>query len=126
MIWTVVLLINERTQNKSVSERNVLIMTKTELSNKLYEMSQERPRPIYASRMAAADALNDMITCVIDTLASGEPVNIVGFGSFEVKATAERMGRNPQTKEAVKIAPSKHVKFKSGKCLSRAVKGVDG
>ena len=46
---------------------------------------------------------------------------MVGFGSFEVKRRAERLGRNPQTKEAIKIPSSKAPVFKPGKALKDAV-----
>ena len=53
--------------------------------------------------------------------AEGERVQLVGFGSFEVKARAERLGRNPQTGEAVAIPPSKSPVFKAAKSLKDAV-----
>ncbi len=49
-------------------------------------------------------------------------VQVVGFGSFEVKQRAERTGINPQTKKAVKIAACKVPSFKAGKALKDAVK----
>ena len=48
-------------------------------------------------------------------------MQLVGFGSFEVKARAERLGRNPQTGEAVAIPPSKSPVFKAAKSLKDAV-----
>ena len=48
-------------------------------------------------------------------------VQIVGFGTFEVKERAEREGRNPQTRETMKIAACKTPKFKAGKALKDAV-----
>ena len=57
------------------------------------------------------------------TLSKGtqEKVQLVGFGSFEVKARAERVGRNPKTAEAIKIPASKLPVFKAGKALKDAV-----
>ena len=54
-------------------------------------------------------------------MAEGEKVQLVGFGSFEVRERAPRIGRNPRTKEEVTIPASKAVQFKSGKVLKRAV-----
>ena len=54
-------------------------------------------------------------------LTAGEKVQLVGFGSFEVKARAERIGRNPRTKEEIKIPASKVPVFKAGKALKDAV-----
>ena len=54
-------------------------------------------------------------------LADCEKVQLVGFGAFEVKARAERIGRNPKTKESIKIPASKVPVFKPGKALKDAV-----
>ena len=60
----------------------------------------------------------DVIT---EELKKGEKVQLVGFGTFEVTERAERMGRNPKTKETMVIAASKAPKFKAGKALKDAV-----
>ena len=62
----------------------------------------------------ALDALTEIIT---ETLASGDKVQLVGFGTFEVSERAERTGRNPQTGEEMSIPASKAPKFKPGKAL---------
>lgn len=67
----------------------------------------------------AVDAIFDTI---LETLKNGEPVQIVGFGNFEVRERAERKGRNPQTGEEIQIAASKVPAFKAGKLLKEAVK----
>ena len=51
-----------------------------------------------------------------------EKVQLMGFGSFEVKVRAERLGRNPKTKEEIHIPASKTPVFKAGKALKDAVK----
>ena len=65
------------------------------------------------------------VTAVLDTitenLAKGEKVSLVGFGTFEVKERAARMGHNPKTGEAMEIAASKAPSFKCGKALKEAV-----
>ena len=66
-----------------------------------------------------------VITATLDAITAamqqGDKVQLVGFGSFEVKKRAERIGRNPQTKEEIKIPASKIPAFKAGKALKDAV-----
>lgn len=62
-----------------------------------------------------------VIGVIAETLAQEEKIQLVGFGSFEVKARAERIGRNPKTKEQIKIPASKVPVFKAGKALKDAV-----
>jgi DNA-binding protein HU-beta len=66
-------------------------------------------------------ALDGLLKTIETTLASGESVALVGFGSFEVKARAERKGRNPQTGEEITIAATNTPSFKPGKALKDAV-----
>ena len=66
-------------------------------------------------------ALNAALEAITQALAQEEKVQLVGFGSFEVKTRAERMGRNPQTKEPIPIPASKAPVFKAGKALKDAV-----
>jgi len=67
----------------------------------------------------AVDALLDSVT---GALAKGEKVTVTGFGTFEVRQRAARMGRNPQTGAPLHIAATKTPAFKSGKALKDAVK----
>lgn len=73
------------------------------------------------SRAAAAEALDNLLEIVTETLADGDPIVLVGFGSFSVSERAARTGRNPQTGKAIKIAASKAVKFSAGAKLKAAV-----
>ena len=68
-------------------------------------------------------AVNAAIEVITEALADSEKVQLVGFGAFEVKARAERIGRNPKTKEEIKIPASKVPVFKAGKALKDAVAG---
>ena len=68
--------------------------------------------------VAAVSAVIDSITA---SLVEGEKVQLVGFGSFEVKNRAARVGRNPRTKEEIEIPASKLPVFKAGKALKDAV-----
>jgi DNA-binding protein HU-beta len=69
----------------------------------------------------AEKAVNALISVITDTLANRDKVQLVGFGTFEVRERAERKGRNPQTKEEIIIAASKAPVFKAGKALKDAV-----
>lgn len=66
-------------------------------------------------------AVNAAIDVIADCLADGDKVQLVGFGAFEVKCRAARIGRNPKTKEAIRIPASKVPVFKPGKALKDAV-----
>ena len=68
-------------------------------------------------------AINWWLPAITAALADGERVQLVGFGSFEVKTRAERLGRNPQTGESVPIPASKSPVFKAAKNLKDAVNG---
>ena len=63
---------------------------------------------------AAVSATLDAIT---EALVAGEKVQVVGFGTFEVKSRAARTGINPRTKKAIKIKASKTLSFKAGKAM---------
>ena len=83
---------------------------------------------INAVAAAADDSKKDaeaVITAAVDTITAalqeGEKVQLVGFGSFEVKKRAARTGRNPKTKEAIEIPASAVPVFKAGKALKDAV-----
>jgi DNA-binding protein HU-beta len=69
------------------------------------------------SKKDAEKALNAFMDSVEGALTSGEKVQLVGFGSFEVRERAARKGRNPQTKEEINIPASKVPIFKVGKAL---------
>ena len=69
----------------------------------------------------AEEALNALLDTVADTLASGDKVQLVGFGSFETKAREARTGRNPKTKEPIEIPATKVPVFKAGKALKDRV-----
>ena len=69
-----------------------------------------------------AEASVDAIVAVIkETLVKGDKIQLVGFGSFEVRKRAARKGRNPQTKEEIKIPASKAPVFKACKQLKELV-----
>ena len=73
------------------------------------------------TKKSAEETLNAFVTVVTDALKKGDKVQLVGFGSFEVRKRAARKGRNPQTKEEIKIPASKAPVFKAGKALKDVV-----
>lgn len=90
-------------------------MNKTELIAAAAEKANVTKKESEAVVTAALDA-------IIASLQDGEKVQIVGFGSFEVKARAERTGRNPKTKAEITIPASKVPVFKAGKAFKDAIK----
>ena len=74
-----------------------------------------------ATKKSAEESVNAFIEVVTEALQKGDKVQLVGFGSFEVLNRAARKGRNPQTKEEIKIPASKAPKFKAGKALKELV-----
>lgn len=75
------------------------------------------------SKKSAGEALNAALEAISGALEKGESVQLIGFGTFEVRNTAERSGRNPSTGEAMTIKASKKVGFKVGKSLKDRVAG---
>ena len=66
-------------------------------------------------------ALSAVIDTITDTLAKGEKIQLVGFGTFEVRERAAREGINPPTKKKIKISATKVPAFKAGSALKEAV-----
>ena len=85
-------------------------MNKTELVAAMAEQAE-------VSKKDAEKVLKAFTEVVADELKKGGKVQLVGFGTFEVSERAAREGRNPKTKETIKIAASKAPKFKAGKAL---------
>ena len=73
------------------------------------------------TRKDAEKAVNGFISVVTDTLKKGDKVQLVGFGTFEVRSRAARKGRNPQTKAEITIPASKAPVFKAGKVLKDSI-----
>ncbi len=73
------------------------------------------------TKKVAESVVNAFTQVVTETLKKGEKVQLVGFGSFEVRKRAARKGRNPQTKQEIKIPASKAPVFKAGKALKNTV-----
>ncbi len=73
------------------------------------------------SKAAAGRALNATTDAVTKSLKKGDPVQLVGFGTFKVSKRAARNGRNPRTGAAIKIAARKAPVFTAGKALKDAL-----
>ena len=74
------------------------------------------------SKKQAALVVNTVFDTISESLSNGEKVQIIGFGSFDVRKRAERKGRNPQTGAELVIPASKVPGFKAGKALKETVK----
>ena len=90
-------------------------MNKTELVKVVAEQAE-------LTQKDAAKAVDALIATISETLAQGEKIQLIGFGTFEVRDRSARKGRNPQTGEEIEIAASKVPAFKPGKELKEAVK----
>jgi len=90
-------------------------MTKTELIAKVADVAGMTK----VDATKAVDGVADVITAA---LRQGEKVTWTGFGTYEVRSRAARMGRNPQTGAPLHIPASKTPAFKAGKSLKDAVK----
>ncbi|MBQ7186725.1 MAG: HU family DNA-binding protein [Ruminococcus sp.] len=69
----------------------------------------------------AEKALSTVVDVISDALVNGDKVTLVGFGTFETRQRAAKEGKNPQTKEVIKIPAKKVPAFKAGKALKDAV-----
>ena len=75
------------------------------------------------TKKAAEQAVEATVSAITDELKNGGKIQLVGFGTFEVKSRGARTGRNPKTKEPIDIPASKAPVFKAGKALKDAVSG---
>ena len=89
-------------------------MNKTELIDAVAEKAG-------ISKKDADNSVNAVLDVIVETLASDEKVQLVGFGAFETKHREPRIGRNPRTKEAVEIPATTVPVFKAGKALKEKI-----
>ena len=85
------------------------------------ELIAEVAKKCGLSKKDAEKALNAFVDVVTETLSKGDKVQVVGFGSFEVKERPARTARNPRTGEEIEIGASKAPVFKAGKALKDTV-----
>lgn len=91
------------------------VLNKTDLINAVAESAE-------LSKKDAGRAVDAVFEAITNSLKSGEKVQIIGFGNFEVRDRAARKGRNPQTGAEIEIPASKVPAFRAGKALKDAVK----
>ena len=89
-------------------------MTKTELIDQIAEKSS-------LTKKDSGKAVDAIFSVMTEALSKGDKVQLVGFGSFEVKERSARTGRNPQTGATIEIKARKVPVFKPGKALKEAV-----
>lgn len=90
-------------------------MNKIELINAVAEKAD-------LSKKDAEKAMETLLETISNTLSKEEKIQVIGFGTFEVRERPARTGRNPQTGEKIQIPASKVSTFKPGKELREAVK----
>ncbi len=89
-------------------------MNKSELVSAMAEKSG-------LTKVDSERAYKAFVETVTETLASGDTLSLIGFGTFLVRERAARTGRNPRTGETIQIKASKNPAFKAGKALKDAV-----
>lgn len=89
-------------------------MNKMELISAIAEKAE-------LSKKDAEKAMTAVVESISEALQTGDKVQLIGFGSFEVKNREARIGRNPKTKEEIRIPASKTPVFKAGKALKDKV-----
>ncbi len=90
-------------------------MNKTELINAVAQKAA-------ISKKDAEAAVAAVLGSIEDALVNGDKVQLIGFGTFEVKERAARTGHNPKTGASIEIAAAKVPSFKAGAALKNAVK----
>ena len=95
--------------------KGVFIMNKSQLIDVIVEKAN-------LSKKDAEAALNASICAITEALKKGDKVQLVGFGSYEVRERAARKGRKPQTKKEITIPATKVPVFKAGKALREEIK----
>lgn len=91
-------------------------MNKTELVSAVAEKAE-------MTKKDAEKAINAVFASIEEALARGDKVQLVGFGTFEVRDREARKGRNPQTGQEIEIPATRVPAFKAGKALRDAVNG---
>ncbi|MBI3608222.1 MAG: HU family DNA-binding protein [Nitrospirae bacterium] len=90
-------------------------MTKAELIDKMADSAG-------ISKVSASKALSAFVSGITVALKKGHRVSLVGFGTFVVSKRKARLGRNPRTGEAIKIAATKVPRFSAGKTFKTAIR----
>ena len=89
-------------------------------------LSEAVQREVGLTHRNARELVDDVIETICARLEAGEPVMISGFGTFTVRDKVARMGRNPKTGEAARIAPRRVVAFRASQVLRKRIAGAAG
>ena len=84
-------------------------------------VEQVKVKAHLASKKEAERAIDALFETLKEVLAAGDKIQLIGFGTFEVKERAARRGRNPRTGEEIEIPASKYPSFKPGKTFKDEV-----
>ena len=98
----------------SIGVLAIMSITKIDLVEKIYKNAG-------ITKSEASDLIDLVFKTIKETLAKGEPVKIAGFGSFSINDKSSRMGRNPQTGEALNIAERRVLTFKPSLTLKEDI-----
>ncbi|MDB5084961.1 MAG: DNA-binding protein [Bacilli bacterium] len=90
-------------------------MNKTDLINSVAEKTD-------LTKKDASTAVDAVLEGIMEALSTGEKVQLIGFGNFEIRERAARKGRNPQTGQEIEISASKSPAFKPGKAFKDLIK----
>lgn len=85
------------------------------------DLSEAVHREVGLTRQESSDLVQSMLGLISDTLASGQPVKLSSFGSFQLRDKTGRMGRNPKTGEEVPIDPRRVLVFKPSQVLKEKI-----
>ena len=94
-------------------------MQKTELIAKV-------AKDVSMTQAETAKVVNSVLDSIVGALKSGEKVTLTGFGTFEVRQTAARVGTNPSTRQKIQIPAGRRASFSAGAVLKKAVSGKNG
>ena len=86
-------------------------------------VEQVKVKAHLASKKEAERAIDALFETLKEVLVAGDKIQLIGFGTFEVKERAARRGRNPRTGEEIEIPASKYPSFKPGKTFKDEVNG---
>ncbi len=86
-----------------------------------HQLAEQLASQTDSSQAAALRSIDAMIDIITNTVAKGEEVTLIGFGSFKAKARAARVGMNPKTKQRIDIAATTIPQFSAGKSFKEAV-----
>lgn len=86
-------------------------------------MSEAVHRKVGLSRTESADLVKTVIDLISDALIAGQQVKLYSFGTFDVRAKRERVGRNPMTGEEVPITPRRVLVFRPSQIVKSVVNG---